>query len=375
MTLSRLVLLALAAALCFQLATGVRLPSAAALRASSNGKGKDGYVNERPIIGILTQPGDPAPKGYSYIAASYIKWVEAAGARVIPIMYDMTEQELQDRFATINGLLLPGGGADLRPGHMFYDTAARLVELAVAANDKGDYFPVHGTCLGLETLSIIISGNTSILSEMDAEDAPAPLLYTQEAQHSPFLNALPPHIVTNLQNQALAMENHMHGVLMTSYEEPANRRLKDFFKVLSLSLARDGLPYISTMEARKYPITATQWHPEKNAFEWVTSLHIPHSPDAVEMTQEVANFFVSEARKNSHAARDALEESDMLIYNWKPEYTGRVTRGGEEQDFEQTYIFGPPDNRLAGRKQQQQQQQEGCWWRRQMAKLLAALQA
>lgn len=72
--------------------------------------------------------------------------------------------------------------------------------------------------------------------------------------------------------------------------------------------------------------------------------------------------------------RDALEESDMLIYNWKPEYTGRVTRGGEEQDFEQTYIFGPPDNRLAGRKQQQQQQ-EGCWWRRQMAKLLAALQA
>lgn len=49
------------------------------------------------------------------------------------------------RFATINGLLLPGGGADLRPGHMFYDTAARLVELAVAANDKGDYFPVSGS--------------------------------------------------------------------------------------------------------------------------------------------------------------------------------------------------------------------------------------
>jgi hypothetical protein len=34
----------------------------------------------------------------------------------------------------------------------------------------------------------------------------------------------------------------------------------------------------------------------------VTYLHIPHSPDAVEVTQEVANFFVSEARKNTHAA-------------------------------------------------------------------------
>jgi hypothetical protein len=36
---------------------------------------------------------------------------------------------------------------------------------------------------------------------------------------------------------------------MTSYE--ANPALKDFFKVLSLSLDRNGLPYISTMEARK----------------------------------------------------------------------------------------------------------------------------
>jgi hypothetical protein len=70
--------------------------------------------------------------------------------------------------------------------------------------------------------------------------------------------------------------------------------------------------------------------------------------------------------------RDALEESDMLIYNWKPEYTGRVTRGGEEQDFEQTYIFGPPGNRLAG---SQQQQQHSCWFRRQAAKLWAALRA
>ena len=36
---------------------------------------------------------------------------------------------------------------------------------------------------------------------------------------------------------------------MPSYEE--NPKLKEFFKVLSLSLDRKGLPYISTMEARK----------------------------------------------------------------------------------------------------------------------------
>jgi hypothetical protein len=46
------------------------------------------------------------------------------------------------RFKAINGLLLPGGGASLRPGRLFYDTAARLVQMAIEANDRGDYFPV-----------------------------------------------------------------------------------------------------------------------------------------------------------------------------------------------------------------------------------------
>jgi gamma-glutamyl hydrolase len=53
--------------------------------------------NDRPIIGILSQPGDPAPDGASYIAASYVKWVESAGARVVPIEYDLTEAEVRDR--------------------------------------------------------------------------------------------------------------------------------------------------------------------------------------------------------------------------------------------------------------------------------------
>lgn len=69
------------------------------------------------------------------------------------------------------------------------------------------------------------------------------------------------------------------GLSMASYQ--AERKLKDFFSVLSLSIDNSGNPYISTIEARKYPITATQWHPEKNAFEWHEELDIPHSPSAV----------------------------------------------------------------------------------------------
>lgn len=48
----------------------------------------------RPLIGILSQGGSPAPEGSSYIASSYVKFVESAGARAVPILHDMSHAEV-----------------------------------------------------------------------------------------------------------------------------------------------------------------------------------------------------------------------------------------------------------------------------------------
>ena len=48
----------------------------------------------------------------------------------------------------VNGILIPGGSQDLRPGAPFFDTVSHLFDLAIAANKKGNYFPVRGQ-LGL----------------------------------------------------------------------------------------------------------------------------------------------------------------------------------------------------------------------------------
>jgi len=42
--------------------------------------------------GILTQPCHDCP-GQSYIASSYVKWVEAAGGRVAPIRFYASDAE------------------------------------------------------------------------------------------------------------------------------------------------------------------------------------------------------------------------------------------------------------------------------------------
>lgn len=50
---------------------------------------------------------------------------------------------------------------------------------------------------------------------------------------------------------------HPAGLPWASIHE--NPRLLELFRVLSLSVDRQGKVYVSTMEASKYPITATQW--------------------------------------------------------------------------------------------------------------------
>ncbi len=69
--------------------------------------------------------------------------MESAGARAVPIPYDAPRSEVQRLFRAVNGALIPGGGQNLSPHHPFFDTSALLLNLSIAANDAGDFFPVR----------------------------------------------------------------------------------------------------------------------------------------------------------------------------------------------------------------------------------------
>lgn len=61
----------------------------------------------------------------------------------MPIPYDAPPTEVKRLFAAVNAVLIPGGGQNLSPHHPFYDTSALLLNLTLAANDAGDFFPVR----------------------------------------------------------------------------------------------------------------------------------------------------------------------------------------------------------------------------------------
>ena len=58
--------------------------------------------------------------------------------------------------------------------------------------------------------------------------------------------------------------------------------------------------FVSALEARRHPIWAVQFHPEKNLFEW--SPHyasVPHSASAVAASLYFARFFVDQGISGS----------------------------------------------------------------------------
>ncbi len=95
------------------------------------------------------------------------------------------------------------------------------------------------------------------------------------------------------------MNNHECGVSPSDFN--ANSRLTSFYNVLSNNVDRNGKPFVSSIEGKTVPVYATQWHPEKNAFEWTPEEAIPHSLEAVRVCTYMAQFFVNEARKSTHS--------------------------------------------------------------------------
>lgn len=69
--------------------------------------------NSQPLIGILSQPLYHSLPNVSFIAASYVQFVEAAGARAVPIVYNSPKEEIVQRFNEVSGIIFPGGTVGL----------------------------------------------------------------------------------------------------------------------------------------------------------------------------------------------------------------------------------------------------------------------
>ena len=101
--------------------------------------------------------------------------------------------------------------------------------------------------------------------------------------------------------------------------------MDNFWTLLATGNDWNGLEFVAVIEAKDYPIWGTQFHPEKNSFEWTLKYpDIPHSLDAIKSAAFFSNFFVEQSRKSQHSFENRSEEEKFLIYNEIPVFTGNV---------------------------------------------------
>jgi len=254
-------------------------------------------LNLRPIVGILTQPTDGILMKYgsSYIASSYVKYVESAGARVVPLFHNSTTEELDTIFSKINAILFPGGGADLSPDTQIFQTGKYVYQKALEANDNGDFFPIFGHCMGFELLALITSQDPNILSGVDAEDITLPLNFTAAAETSRWVGPLPQNLHNILSKQPVTMNNHVECVTPDDFQN--NSFLPTFYNILATNVDRKKKEFISLWEGIDYPVYGMQWHAEKPQFEWNPKEVINHSSDAIKAMQYFSDFFGESSKK------------------------------------------------------------------------------
>ena len=232
----------------------------------------------------------------SVVATSTVNWLHSGGANVVVITSSMSEDEIATIIAGSQGLVIPGGTwafATIEWSKKMEFIMEKVAEANTNTNTNLDddgsittnIYPVWATCTGFEfllnatvaqeipavpgssQLDELLNGGslTAVLSkDYDAINADTALTFVEPAAsesallHSIFNDA---PLVTALASQPATFANkHWLGITPDAFA--ATPSLASKFDILSTSVDRNGVPFVSTIEGKSMPFYGTQWHPE-----------------------------------------------------------------------------------------------------------------
>jgi len=205
--------------------------------------------------------------------------------------------------------------------------------------------------LGFEFLVMLAGGKDVLQTGFDAENISLPLIfptmedvaksggiYSMDSKLYPISRSMRETLtMTNI-----TMNNHINGITPSQFMASTN--LTQLFHITSTNFDRNGRPFVSTIESRNYPIYGTQYHPEKNNFEFglrhglspFTKYYsdepyeaINHSEEAVELSMQLALFFVGQVRRSTHGKYHLLKRHPVVY-----QYPMEIGRG-----FEQVFLI------------------------------------
>ncbi|EDW73635.1 uncharacterized protein Dwil_GK16552 [Drosophila willistoni] len=294
-----------------------------------------------PVIGVLVQEvyKDGLISRHfegitSYIAASYVKYLEGAGARVVPIWIGRNRTYYDQLLVKINGVLLPGGATWFNQSGGYADAGEYLIQGAMELNDRGVFMPIWGTCLGMELLIFKMANEVETRIDCSSQGQSLPLEFKLDYKESRLFASASDNIITIHSKENVTYNWHK---FCYTEEDFSKYGLNESWRVMSVSHDWNNIEFISTVEHRIYPFYGVQFHPEKPLYEF-TKASIPHTSASILSGQYFANFFVNEARRNLQKYSNTVDLDLVLIYNFKPEYTSVLG-----SSYTQQYLFSDGD--------------------------------
>lgn len=216
-------------------------------------------------VGVLTMPLSLADDGPSVITKATVDWLAGAGLEVVPIPYTYSPTHVRHLVDSLHGLYLQGGPV-FNKRYMsllkaLLEEAHRRFTLFYDGVKEGAYFPIWGTCHGLEAVLSLYG------MEWPLDD------YNQAGLHRSVLRLMPHAKETGRLVQAVrhfprtGLFYHEHGMSVERFR--ANEILRSHFRILTTSRDRDGKRFVSTVEGTLAPLFLTQYHPEIDGqFGW-----------------------------------------------------------------------------------------------------------
>jgi putative glutamine amidotransferase len=218
----------------------------------------------RPRIGITSRKvlyyhrDRPYPR-YG-VAVVYIHAVEVAGG--LPLMIPLSRDPLvlEEYFATIDGLLLPGG-MDVDPVHYGEEPHRRLKEVDPIRDEtelflarralKGD-MPILGVCRGQQLLNVAAGG--SLFQDIGSQFQSEVIQHFQD-----FAQEWPSHSIEIQPGTLLSKIVPERRVRVNSYHHQAVRKVAPDFRMNAT--APDGV--VEGIESTRHTFAlGVQWHPE-----------------------------------------------------------------------------------------------------------------
>ena len=300
---------------------------------------------DRPIVGILSLPLSLEFRQQHHvnipsnvraiIPASYVKWLQAAGAQVVVIPHFWESTRIEELVGKLSGILFTGGDYG---DEAWNATTAMIFHQALKRNGTDRELALWGTCLGYERIVQVASQN-EVSAVVDARLIDQSITVQWTEATSPFLEFMGPKHLAEFDRLPIAYNFHNFGVTPVSWA--ANRdRLDPLFNVLGMHSLSSGLSFVAMIEGKNgLPVFGVQFHPEKALFEWSPNLHYPHSETAVMSNRRIADFFIHQVRQTKfNGFQNFEDESRFAIYNYRSIFTG-ISTNTSGAVFTETYII------------------------------------